>query len=63
MFLWLGHNLSSDFVEEVFGVSSLAQINIETGILLELDNARSQKINQIISKVRSQRSHYMKVYI
>ena len=61
MFLWLGHNLNPEFVEEVFGVSSLAQINIETCVLLELDNPRSQSINRIISKVRSQRSHYMKV--
>ena len=63
MFLWLVHNLNPEFVEEVFGVSSLAQINIETCVLLELDNPRSQRINQIISKVRSQRSHYMKVTI
>jgi len=63
MFMWLGHNLSQEFVEEVFGVSSLAQINIETCVLLELDNPRSQRISSIISKVRSQRSHYMKLTI
>lgn len=61
MFLWLGHNISQEFIQDVFGVGSLAQINIETCLLLELDNPRSQRINQIVSKVRSQRSHFMKV--
>lgn len=61
MFLWLGHNIDQDFIQEVFGVSSLAQINIETCVLVELDNPRSQRVAQIISKVRSQRSHFMKV--
>ncbi|XP_067937652.1 protein transport protein Sec24C-like [Watersipora subatra] len=63
MFLWLGYNLNQEFIQDVFGVGSLAQINIETCILLELDNPRSQRINQIVSKVRSQRSRFMKLTI
>ena len=43
MFLWLGHNLGQEFIEDVFGVGSLAQINIETCILLELDNPLSHR--------------------
>lgn len=61
MFLWLGFNVSPEFVQDVFGVGSPAQINIDTGLLLELDNPRSQRINGIIRKVRSQRSRFMKV--
>lgn len=63
MFLWLGYNLSPEFIQDVFGVNSLAQINIESGLLLELDNPRSQRINGIVKTLRSQRNRFMKVSI
>ena len=29
MFLWLGHNVTADWVQKVFGVQSAAQIDID----------------------------------
>lgn len=29
MFLWIGHNVSSQWIQQVFGVQSVAQIDID----------------------------------
>jgi len=61
MFLWLGHNVSTEFIQNVFGVGSLAQVNIENPLLTALDNDMSRNVNAVIRTVRRQRSRYMKV--
>lgn len=63
MFLWLGHNVTADWVQKVFGVQSAAQIDIDKCRLLDLDNDVSQTVRGIIQKVRSSRNRYMKLTI
>lgn len=63
MFLWLGHNVTADWVQQVFGVQSAAQIDIDKCRLLDLDNEVSQIVRGVIQKVRSSRNRYMKLTI
>ncbi|XP_064620101.1 protein transport protein Sec24C-like isoform X2 [Lineus longissimus] len=63
MFLWLGHNINPQWVHDVFGVQSLAQIDIDKGLLLELDNPLSQRIRGIVHKIRKERNRFMKMTI
>lgn len=63
MFLWLGHNVAADWVQQVFGVQSAAQIDIDKCRLLDLDNDVSQTVRSVIQKVRSSRNRYMKLTI
>ena len=63
MFLWIGHNVSSQWIQQVFGVQSVAQIDIDKSKILDLDNPVSVRLRQVISQVRSERSRCMKLTI
>ncbi|XP_014770483.1 protein transport protein Sec24C isoform X1 [Octopus bimaculoides] len=63
MYLWLGHNVSPEWVQMVFGVQSAAQIDIDKCKLIELDNPLSQRIRSIIRIVQQERSRQMKLII
>ncbi|XP_033101565.1 protein transport protein Sec24C-like, partial [Anneissia japonica] len=43
MFMWIGLHVPQDWVQNVFGVNSAAQINIESQKLLQIDNKVSNQ--------------------
>lgn len=61
MFLWIGLGANQDFIQQVFGVPSAVQINIEQTTLPVLDNPTSEAVRTIIEQIRSQRHRYMRV--
>ncbi|XP_046753810.1 protein transport protein Sec24C [Diprion similis] len=63
MFLWLGLGLSSQWVQAVFGVPSVGQVDIDRTILPTLDTPLSHRITEIITQVRSQRHRCMRLTI
>ena len=60
-FLWIGVNVSMDWVQHVFGVQSAAQIDIDRTALPELDNSLSLRVRSVITSVREQRHRCMRV--
>lgn len=63
MFLWIGFGANSDFIQQVFGVPSAVQVNIETIKLPELDNPLSEAVRSVIEQIRTQRHRCMRVII
>lgn len=63
MFLWLGLGLSSHWAQEVFGVQSVVQIDVETTALPVLDTPLNKRIRDIVEKVRAQRHRCMRVSV
>lgn len=63
MFLWVGLNGATEWVQNVFGVLSAAQIDIDRTSLPELDNPLSVKIRSVIDSVRQQRHRCMRVSV
>ncbi|XP_046433138.1 protein transport protein Sec24C [Neodiprion fabricii] len=63
MFLWLGLGLSSQWVQAVFGVPSVGQVDVDRTILPTLDTPLSHRITEIITQVRSQRHRCMRLTI
>lgn len=61
MFLWIGLGANQDFIQQVFGVPSAVQINIEQTTLPVLDNPTSEAVRTIIEQIRSQRHRYMRL--
>jgi len=63
LFLWIGLNVSMEWVQNVFGVHSAAQIDIDRTSLPHLDNPLSARIRTVIASVRHQRHRYMRVNV
>ncbi|XP_060569226.1 protein transport protein Sec24C-like [Ruditapes philippinarum] len=63
MFMWIGHSVDPEWVQNVFSVQSAAQIDIDKCRLLELDNDQSHIVREVIQKVRAHRNRYMKLTI
>jgi protein transport protein SEC24 len=63
LFLWIGLNVGMEWVQNVFGVHSAAQIDIDRTSLPELDNPLSVKIRSVIDSVRQQRHRCMRVSV
>ncbi|XP_033744553.1 protein transport protein Sec24C-like isoform X2 [Pecten maximus] len=63
MFMWIGHNVDPHWIQEIFGVQSAAQVDIDKCKLLALDNPLSQRVNEVIQQVRQERNRYMKLTI
>ncbi|XP_038060982.1 protein transport protein Sec24C-like [Patiria miniata] len=61
MFLWIGLHVSNDWVQDVFGVHSPAQIDIDSSKLLHMDNPTSQGVRNLVERVRKTRPRYMKL--
>ncbi|XP_054266552.1 protein transport protein Sec24C isoform X2 [Macrosteles quadrilineatus] len=61
MFLWLGLTLAPDWVQAVFGVPTVAQVNTDDTKLPELDNPLSQRIQELIAIVRCERHRFMRL--
>ncbi|XP_019627758.1 PREDICTED: dynein heavy chain 1, axonemal-like isoform X2 [Branchiostoma belcheri] len=63
MFMWIGMNVDTEWIQSVFGVQSVAQIDIDSGTLLSLDNPLSARVRNLVQHIRSQRSRFMKLTI
>lgn len=63
MFMWIGINVASEWVQNVFSVQSAAQIDIDKTKLLDLDNPLSLRIRNIVSQVQEERQRYMRLTI
>merc|ERR1719210_388141 len=64
LFLYVGLAADPSFIQDVFGVSTAAQINVEMPHLEERDNPTSQKVRKVVEIVRKQRTRqYMRLVI
>jgi protein transport protein SEC24 len=65
MMLWLGKEVSSAFLNSLFGVSGLEGINLALLTLEPLENSLSKRLCAIVNAIRdpSQKSVYQKLYI
>ncbi|XP_071455652.1 protein transport protein Sec24C [Hetaerina americana] len=61
MFLWIGLNVGVQWVRDVFGAQSAAQIDIDRTSLPQLDNPLSRRISTVIEEIRSQRHRRMRL--
>ncbi|CAG9761653.1 unnamed protein product [Ceutorhynchus assimilis] len=61
MFMWVGLGASPEFVQNVFGVQSAIQIDIEKPSLPELDNPLSIAVRRIIEDIRIERHRSMRL--
>lgn len=61
MFLWLGMSLSSQWIQHVFGVSSLAQVDTDRIALPVLDTPLNNRIRNIINQIHAERHRCMRV--
>lgn len=61
MFIWLGLSLSPQWVQTVFGVASVVQIDTDKTTIPVLDNSLNKKIRDVIAQVQSERRYCMKV--
>jgi len=63
MFLWIGHSVDPKMIQDIFAVQSAAQVDIDKVKVLELDNPVSRRLCEMIAKLRSERSRYLKMTI
>lgn len=63
MLMWVGFNINQKWVQDVFGVHSAAQIDIDRTRLEEFDNPRSKKLKNVIAKIRAERQKHLKLII
>jgi len=63
LFLWIGQSVNPDWINNVFGVPNIAQIDVDVGKLKEFDNEDSNHVRELISTLQSRRSQQMKFTI
>ncbi|XP_011635286.1 protein transport protein Sec24C [Pogonomyrmex barbatus] len=63
MFLWLGMSLSSQWVQSVFGVPSVAQVDTDRAALPILDTPLNNRITNIINRIRAERHRCVRLTI
>lgn len=63
LFLWIGHSVNPEWIQDVFGVQAAARIDIDKTQLLELNTPLSKRIRSIVERVRSERQRYMRLII
>lgn len=61
MFIWLGLNLSPEFVQPVFGVQCAQQIDTDKLGLPVFENPLSNRLRQIVEKLQNERTRCMRV--
>lgn len=63
MFLWLGPSVDLQWVSQVFGVNSLAEINPERTELPDVDTALSKQIRGAVDQIRKKRRRHLRLYV
>lgn len=61
MFMWLGLSLNPQWVQTVFGVASVVQIDTDKTVIPVIDNPLNKRIRDIIAQVQSERRYCMRV--
>ncbi|XP_075216989.1 COPII coat complex component secretory 24CD isoform X2 [Lycorma delicatula] len=61
LFLWLGLSLSNEWVQMVFGVPTVAQVDSDKSSLPALDNPLSVHIRSLIESIRRERHRCMRL--
>lgn len=61
MFMWLGSNLNPQWVQAVFGVPSVMQVDTDKSTIPVLDNALNKRIRGIIEQVQCKWRFCMRV--
>lgn len=61
MFVWIGLGADQEFIQQVFGVASAVQVNIETTQFPILDNPLNVAVRSVVEKIRSQHHRCMRV--
>ncbi|OXU26882.1 hypothetical protein TSAR_008825 [Trichomalopsis sarcophagae] len=61
MFIWLGSNLNPQWIQSVFGVTTVAQVDTDRTAIPSLDNPINKRIRDIISYVQSERRYCMRL--
>lgn len=63
MFLWLGHNVDRELIQQMFGVASAAQVDIDKVHLMDLDNPVSRKLRDMVQKIRHDHARFLKLTV
>lgn len=63
MFVWVGTNISPDWLNDVFGVNAPHQLDPVMAELPERDNPTSVRVREIISTIRAQRKRHVRMFV
>uniref|UniRef100_A0A5S6R393 Protein transport protein Sec24C n=1 Tax=Trichuris muris TaxID=70415 RepID=A0A5S6R393_TRIMR len=63
LFLWVGANVQAQWVQDVFGVNSFAQINVDKHHLPEKDNPTSRTLRCLVEEMQATRQRRLKLFI
>lgn len=63
MFIWIGLSASPEFIQQVFGVPSAVQVNIEMVRFPVLDNPLNEAVRSVVEQIRSQHHRCMRVCV
>jgi protein transport protein SEC24 len=63
LFMWIGLAANVDWIHNVLGVASIAQVDIDKTRLQDLDNPLSVRIRSIVKSLRAKRRRHMKLVI
>ncbi|KAF9909907.1 COPII coat Sec23p-Sfb3p heterodimer component [Lobosporangium transversale] len=63
LYLWLGRDINPQFLQDVFGVSTLDEVDSSLQYLPELNSRTSSQLRTIVSYMDSQRSKYLNLII
>lgn len=58
LFMYIGLAADPNWIQEVFGVQTAAQIDIDKTRLMERDTPASQQVRTVIDKIRAERGKY-----
>ena len=63
LILWVGQNTPSKWLQEVFGVTVLDQVDPTVGNLQPFDNPTSIRVREIIDMIRNRRQQYLRLNV
>ncbi|PAA61724.1 hypothetical protein BOX15_Mlig008454g1 [Macrostomum lignano] len=63
MFLWIGPSVDPHWINQVFGVNSLEEIQKDMTELPELDTPLSMQIRDVIDLIRRKRRRHMRLFV
>lgn len=61
MFMYIGLACDPKWIQEVFGVQTAAQIDIDKTRLVELENETSRRVREVVELLRQDRPRYMRL--
>ncbi|KAF5297356.1 hypothetical protein FQR65_LT01286 [Abscondita terminalis] len=61
MMIWIGLGINSEFCQQVFGVPSAVQIDVDKVTIPVLDNPMSKAVHSVIKQIRTERHRFMRL--